>query len=145
MNISLGSDHAGFSHKEFIKGYLWWLGHDIFDRGAYSTESVDYPDVAHIVCQDIISEHSEYGILLCGTANGMVITANKYKDVRAWLAWNPEIARLVREHNNANILCIPARYTDEDQVRDIVQAFLGARFEWWRHERRIEKIVKSTL
>lgn len=140
MKISIGSDHAGFSHKESLKKYLESLGHTCTDHGAHSTESMDYPDSAHSVCQDIIDGKSEKWILLCGTANGMAMTANKYQSIRAWLAWNPEIASLTRAHNDANILCIPARYTIEDEALEIVKSFLETPFEWGRHERRIEKM-----
>jgi ribose 5-phosphate isomerase B len=104
---------------------------------------MDYPDSAHPVCQDIIDGKSEKWILLCGTANGIAITANKYQKIRAWLAWNPEIASLTRAHNDANILCIPARYTTEDEALEIAKSFLETPFEWGRHERRIEKMKLS--
>lgn len=129
MILSLGSDHAGYTHKEAIKKYLESLGHTVIDHGTHSTESMDYPDSAHPVCQDVVSGTVVYGILLCGTANGMAMTANKYPNIRAGLAWTSEVARLVREHNDANILCIPARYTTEEDAIAIVKTFLETVFE----------------
>lgn len=142
MKISLGSDHAWYIHKEVIKTLLEQEGHEVIDHGAHSTESMDYPDSAHPVCQDVVSGVSQYGILLCGTANGMAMTANKYSDIRAGLAWTPEIARLVREHNDANILCIPARYTTESDAIVIVRTFLATSFEWGRHQWRLNKMCR---
>jgi ribose 5-phosphate isomerase B len=141
MKISLWSDHAGFSHKESIKIYLESIGYTIRDHGAHSIDSMDYPDSAHPVCDDVVTGISDYGILLCGTANGMAITANKYPTIRAWLAWNGDIASLVRAHNDVNILCVPARYTTVDEAIQIVQVFLSTEFEWGRHAWRIAKIV----
>ena len=129
MILSLGSDHAGYTHKEAIKKYLESLGHTVIDHGTHSTESMDYPDSAHPVCQDVVAGTVIYGILLCGTANGMAMTANKYPNIRAGLAWTSEVARLVREHNDANILCIPARYTTEEDAIAIVKTFLETVFE----------------
>jgi ribose 5-phosphate isomerase B len=134
MNISLGSDHAGYAHKEAIKKYLESLGYTVIDHGAHSTESMGYPDSAHPVCQDVVSGTVVYGILLCGTANGMVMTANKYREIRAGLAWTSEIAGLVREHNDANILCIPARYTTSDEAIKITKTFLETSFAGGRHQ-----------
>lgn len=143
MILSLGSDHAGYTHKEAIKKYLESLGHTVIDHGTHSTESMDYPDSAHPVCQDVVSGTVVYGILLCGTANGMAMTANKYPNIRAGLAWTSEVARLVREHNDANILCIPARYTTEEDAIAIVKTFLETVFEWGRHQRRVDKMCCS--
>jgi ribose 5-phosphate isomerase B len=140
MILSVGSDHAWYAHKEAIKSHLESLGHTVRDHGAHSTDSMDYPDSAHPVCNDVISGDATYGILLCGTANGMAMTANKYLTIRAGLAWTPEIARLTREHNDANIVCIPARYTTEQEVIAIVTIFLETLFEWGRHQGRLDKM-----
>ncbi len=138
--IAIGSDHAGFSIKEFIKNKLLALGYQVIDKGAYSLESVDYPDFAHLVANDITSGACASGVLVCGSGNGICMTANKHADIRAALCWNQEIAKLARLHNDANILCVPGRFVNEEEASQILDAFLNTAFEGGRHQTRIEKI-----
>lgn len=140
MKIAIGNDHAGTEYKLAIIEYLKNLGHEVINFGTDSTESVDYPDFVHPVAEFVENKQATVGILLCGSANGVAITANKHQKVRAGLAWNVEIAQLVRMHNNANILCIPARFTARQQAIDMVKTFLDTPFEGGRHEIRVNKI-----
>jgi len=141
--IGLASDHTGYMLKEIIRLHLEKRGLPSVDFGAYSDKSSDYPDYAHKLCQAIAKQEIEMGIALCGTGNGMAITLNKYDCIRAGLAWNVEIAKLISAHNKANILIIPARYIDTQQVTQMVDAYLDTPFEGGRHLRRIEKISKT--
>ena len=120
--------------------YLNKVDHNIKNYGTDTVTSVDYPDFVHPVAKDIIEGNAEFGILLCGSGNGVAITANKYKEVRAALCWNKELANLARAHNNANILCIPSRFITEENLLDIVESFLKTPFEGGRHQRRVDKI-----
>lgn len=138
--VALGADHAGFSYKEKMVDYLKKKGIQVKDFGTYSTERADYPDFAHPVSQAVAEGTAECGILFCGSANGVAITANKHAKIRAGIAWTEEIARLMRQHNAANILCIPARFTAFEQSCDMVNAFLNTPFEGGRHEERVRKI-----
>ena len=138
--IGLASDHTGFALKEIIKEHLIKKGFTYCDFGAYNDERSDYPDFAHKLSQAIETNELEVGIALCGTGNGMVITLNKYKCIRAGLAWNEEIARLISAHNKANVLVLPARYIDPAIVTSIVDAFLDTPFTGGRHLERINKI-----
>lgn len=138
IKIAIGADHAGFECKEFIKDFL--SDYEVKDFGAYSLASVDYPDFAHPVASAVESGDFTYGILLCGSANGVAITANKHEGIRAGLCWETEIASLVRKHNNANVLCIPARFVSEDLAKEITNTFLNTAFEGGRHQNRIDKI-----
>ena len=140
MKIALGSDHAGFDQKEMLRTWLSGQGYEIQDFGTYSADSMDYPDVAHPVAAAVENGEAELGILLCGSANGVCITANKHAGVRAAIAWLPELAELARQHNNANVLCVPARYVSGEQAREIVSAFLKTDFEGGRHQNRVAKI-----
>lgn len=140
MHISLGSDHAGYRMKQVVLAWLQGKGIQVTDRGTGGEESVDYPDHAHAVAADVAQHQSELGILLCGSANGVNMTANKHTGVRSAIAWNEEVARLARQHNDANVLALPARFIDEDLALRIVEAFLGATFEGGRHARRVEKM-----
>jgi ribose 5-phosphate isomerase B len=140
MKIALGSDHAGYEQKEMLRGWLTQQGYDVMDFGTHSASSMDYPDVAHPLAAAVAAKAPARGILLCGSANGVCITANKHAGVRAALAWLPEIATLARQHNNANVVCIPARYVTDDQARDIAAAFLDTAFEGGRHQNRVGKI-----
>ncbi|MEO8148584.1 MAG: ribose 5-phosphate isomerase B [Bacteroidia bacterium] len=140
MKLSIGSDHAGFEMKEQIKNYLQLKGIVAYDRGTYSIESTDYPDYAHLVAIDVAEKISDFGILLCGSANGVCMTANKHKGVRAALCWTPEIASLARQHNDANIICIPARFVDATVAFKMIDTFLKTEFEGGRHQKRVEKI-----
>ena len=140
MRIAIGSDHAGFELKEFIKKQLSADACEVSDFGAHSTKSVDYPEFAHLVSSAIENERDEVGILVCGSGNGVCITANKHAGVRAALAWTAEIAQLARKHNDANILCIPSRFVTEKTALDMVRAFLITSFEGGRHQTRVNKI-----
>jgi ribose 5-phosphate isomerase B len=140
MKIAIGADHAGFEEKEKIKPYLDELGIDYEDLGTNSPDSVDYPDYAQKVGRAVASGEVEEGILFCGSGTGMAIAANKIHGVRAAVAWNPDIARLAREHNNANVLSLPARFIPADDAKKIIKAWFDAKFEGGRHERRVEKI-----
>ncbi|MEJ2004333.1 MAG: ribose 5-phosphate isomerase B [Cyclobacteriaceae bacterium] len=140
MTIAIGADHAGFEYKEQIIDYLEENGIQTKDFGTYSAESTDYPDYSHPVALAV--QHKEFasGILICGSGNGVCITANKHKDIRAALCWNEELASLARRHNNANILCLPSRFISIYLARKIVDTFLSTNFEGGRHERRVGKI-----
>jgi len=144
MNIIIGSDHAGFERKSFLLPVLEAMGYTVKDVGTYSTDSIDYPDFAHPVAQAVSEGAFTKGILLCGSGNGVCMSANKHENVRAALSWTEEIASLSRLHNDANILCIPARFVTDEVARDMVKAFLTTDFEGGRHENRRNKInIKS--
>ncbi|NVO18572.1 MAG: ribose 5-phosphate isomerase B [Bacteroidetes bacterium] len=138
--LALGSDHAGFELKEFLKAKLTESGYSIKDYGTGSTESMDYPDVAHPLASAVNAGTFHMGILICGSGNGMCITANKYPEIRASLCWSTEIARLARAHNNSNILCLPARFIEPSEAWNAVMIFLQTEFEGGRHQVRIGKI-----
>lgn len=140
MNISIGNDHAGTEYKFAIIDALESKGVYIENYGTDFKESVDYPDFVHPVVKDVILKKSDFGILICGSANGVAMTANKYKEIRAGLCWINEIVVLIRQHNNANVLCIPARYTSIPQAIKMVETFLITPFEGGRHLKRINKI-----
>jgi ribose 5-phosphate isomerase B len=140
MKISLGSDHAGFDYKEAIKDHLIKAGNEIIDCGTFSDASCDYPDYAHAVANSVEQEASQLGILVCGSANGVAITANKHALIRAAICWEKEIAILARAHNNANVICIPARFVSVDLAIDMVDVFLSTEFEAGRHALRVGKI-----
>lgn len=141
--IAIGSDHAGFDLKEKIKQVLTKQNYDVQDFGTFSTDSVDYPDYAHPTAEAVEKGEADLGILLCGSGNGVAITANKHQGIRAALSWTPEIAELGKQHNNANMVVIPARFVSEDMGIKIVEAFLHANFEGGRHQRRVDKIACS--
>lgn len=141
MNFSIGCDHAGTVYKKIIINHLKERGFIVKNRGTDGEESVDYPDFAHAVANDIENETAELGVLICGSANGVAMTANKHKLVRAGLAWTSEIASLARTHNDANIICIPARFVSESEAVEIVDAFIDTKFEGGRHARRVGKIT----
>lgn len=138
--IALAADHAGFEEKEKVKSLLTELGIEFEDLGTTSEASVDYPDFASIVGRAVASGKADQGLLICGSGTGMAIAANKIAGVRAAVAWSPDIARLAREHNDANVLALPARFLDDDQAKEIVRAWFDAEFEGGRHERRVAKI-----
>lgn len=138
--IAIGADHAGFEFKEILKKALEKNGYKTKDFGAYSIESADYPDFAHPVAEAVEKKEFDLGLLLCGSANGVAITANKHQGIRAAICWNEELAELARQHNNANVLCIPARYVSIELAEKILDRFLHASFEGGRHERRVNKI-----
>lgn len=139
MKIAIGGDHAGYAYKETIKSHFE-DAHTFEDFGPDSEVSMDYPDTTHVLAHAIEEKKAELGILICGSANGVAMTANKHQNIRAAVAWYPELAILGRSHNNANIICIPARFTSQQQAIDIVSAFLSTDFEGGRHERRVAKI-----
>lgn len=141
--IALAADHAGFEEKEKLKTSLTELGIEFVDMGTNSSESVDYPDYALKVGRAVADGDFEQGLLVCGSGTGMAIAANKVHGVRAAVAWSPDIARLAREHNNANVLSLPARFLSDDQAKDILKAWFDADFEGGRHERRVEKIIEA--
>lgn len=143
MKLAIASDHAGFELKELLKNHLAALGHELEDFGTHSTESTDYPDYAHPLAASVESRRNDLGILICGSGNGVCMAANHHQGIRAALAWNSEVASLARQHNNANVLCLPSRYLSEDEARSIVDAYLQASFEGGRHERRVEKIHQA--
>lgn len=138
--IAIGCDHAGFPYKDAIIHHLEARGITVQDFGATSTESVDYPDFAHPVAEAITTGTATLGILLCGSGNGVAITANKHQEVRAALCWLPETAALARQHNDANALALPVRFITQETALQIVDAFLDHRFEGGRHARRVGKI-----
>ncbi|PZF72241.1 ribose 5-phosphate isomerase B [Taibaiella soli] len=142
LPIAIGADHAGFDYKEAIKNMLEKDGWKVEDKGTYSLDSVDYPDFAHPVATMVENGTAAAGILVCGSGNGVAITANKHEGVRAALCWNEELAALSRQHNNANVLCVPARFVAQDLADKMVNTFIDTAFEGGRHERRVEKISK---
>jgi ribose 5-phosphate isomerase B len=137
--IYIGSDHAGFSLKKALIAFLQNNGYACIDKGTNSNESTDYPPYAHAVAQ-AVQKGKGIGVLICGSGNGVNMTANKYKGVRSALCWNKEIVELARLHNNANILALPARYITEDAAKEMVTSFLSTDFEGGRHERRVAQI-----
>ena len=138
--ISIGSDHAGYEYKQFITDFLRSKGFVIRDNGTHSKDSVDYPDFAHPVATQVETGEASYGILICGSANGVAITANKHAGVRAAICWNEELASLARAHNHANIICIPARFVSQETALEMVNVFQTAPFEGGRHQNRVSKI-----
>ena len=139
MNISIGNDHAGVDYKNYIIKNLEEK-YNIVNHGTDDTNSVDYPDFAHPVSLDIDNRKSDFGVLICGSGNGVAMTANKYKKVRAALCWSEEIAKLAKQHNNANVVCIPARFISKEEALQIVTLFIDTKFEGGRHEIRVNKI-----
>lgn len=138
--ISIGCDHAGYEYKKSLIRMLQKEGWEVIDHGAYSNESTDYPDHVHPVAEDVESGNVQYGIVLCGSGNGASITANKHQKIRASLCWKIELARLARQHNDANILAIPARFVSLKMAKGMLKAFLETEFEGGRHQRRVNKI-----
>ena len=139
MKITIGSDHAGVEYKSKIITFLEKNSHTILDVGTYNTDSVDYPDYAHLVAEDVAS-NSDFGILICGSGNGVSMAANKHKNIRAALCWNEEITKLARQHNDANIISLPARFLSINKCIELTNIFLNEEFEGGRHLRRVEKI-----
>lgn len=138
--IAIGADHAGFEYKEKIKTWLEKNGYEVTDFGTHSLDSADYPDFAHPVATAVEKQENDLGILICGSANGVAITANKHQGIRAAICWNEELAELARQHNNANVVCLPARFISYDLAEKITDRFLKVQFEGGRHERRVNKI-----
>ena len=138
--VAIGCDHAGFDYKEDLISFLEGKGIPYKDFGAYSKASVDYPDFAHPVALAVESGAFSFGILLCGSANGVAITANKHQHIRAAICWGEELAELARKHNDANVICIPARFVSEGDAEKMVNVFINTEFEGGRHENRVNKI-----
>ncbi|MDB5191228.1 MAG: ribose 5-phosphate isomerase [Segetibacter sp.] len=139
--VGIGADHAGYEYKTALTKYLEEKGFKIKDYGTYSAGSVDYPDFAHPTSKSVEAGEVACGILVCGSANGVAITANKHSGVRAAICWLPELASLARQHNNANIICIPARFASIEEALQMVDTFLTTTFEGGRHETRVNKIA----
>lgn len=139
--IAIGSDHAGFDYKEQLISFLDGKGLPYKDFGTHSKDSVDYPDFAHPVASAVEDGEAAFGILLCGTANGVAITANKHQHIRAAICWGEEIAKVCREHNDANVICIPARFVREGDAEKMVNIFMSTAFEGGRHQNRVSKIA----
>jgi len=143
MKIAIGNDHAGTEYKLAIIGLLKSINIEVSNYGTDGSDSVDYPDFVHPVAKDVEEGKVNYGIIICGSGNGASMTANKHQKIRCSLCWNKEIVQLAREHNDANILSLPARFISLPQALDMVKVFLKTEFEGGRHERRIEKIACS--
>ncbi len=139
LKVSIGNDHAGTDLKfRIMKEYA-----DLFEfvnHGTDAADSVDYPDFVHPVAKDVTNEEASFGILICGSANGVCMTANKHQAIRAGLAWNKEVAALIKQHNNANIICLPARFLSEEEALEVFQTYLDEEYEGGRHQRRVDKI-----
>ncbi len=140
MRIAIGNDHAGTTYKNAIVAYLKQNGHTVTNHGTDSLDSVDYPDFVHPVATQVENKQADLGIVICGSGNGVAITANKHQGIRCALCWTKEIATLARQHNDANVLSIPARYTSKEQAIAIVETFLTTVFEGGRHQSRVDKI-----
>jgi ribose 5-phosphate isomerase B len=141
MTVAIGCDHAGFPLKEQTIRQLKKLGYLVHDWGTFSAKSVDYPDFAHPVAEQVSNGGATFGVVICGSGNGVAMAANKHPEVRAALCWNPVIARLARTHNDANVLAIPARFIGREMARRIVDAFFDSKFEGGRHQLRVQKIA----
>jgi len=140
QKIAIGSDHAGFEMKEHLKKWLSQNGFTVKDFGTFSSESADYPDFAHAVANAVEKQEADIGLLTCGSANGVAITANKHQGIRAAICWKEELAATAREHNDSNVLCLPARHIANDLAEKITDRFLNSSFEGGRHARRVSKI-----
>ena len=140
MKIAIGGDHAGYDLKRIVIHELESEGHEVKDYGPFSADSVDYPDFVHPIATAVRNGQFEIGIAICGSGNGVAMTANKHNGIRAAICWNEELAILARAHNDANVLCLPARFISIEQAKKIVNAFLTEQFEGGRHKRRVEKI-----
>ncbi len=140
LPIAIGCDHAGFAYKEEIKKILTAAGWQLSDKGTHSADSTDYADYAHPVANMVEEGKAAAGLLICGSGNGVCMTANKHKGIRAALCWTDELASLARQHNNANILCIPSRFVSQELADQMVNTFLDTEFEGGRHQKRVEKI-----
>lgn len=143
--IPIGSDHAGFKLKEVLKIHLAALGYEVEDCGCFSEESIDYPDYGHAVASIVEKDTDLLGIVICGSGNGINMTVNKHQGIRGALCWKKEIAQLAREHNDANILSLPARFISDEEAIEMVDVFLNTPFEGGRHERRVHKIPCGSI
>jgi ribose 5-phosphate isomerase B len=140
LAVAIGADHAGFEYKEMLKAVLEADGWQVLDKGTYSLDSVDYPDFAHPVATAVEEGVAAFGVLVCGSGEGVCITANKHQGIRAALCWNNDVAQLSRQHNNANVICMPARFVSEELAKEMLQSFIATAFEGGRHENRVNKI-----
>lgn len=140
LKIAIGSDHAGFDLKEILIPYIKSKGISVDDKGCYSKERADYPDYGHAVAISVLNKEADFGVLMCGSGNGINMSANKHTGIRAALCWNSEIAALARQHNDANILVLPARYISGEEAKKCLDVFFTEKFEGGRHQARIEKI-----
>jgi len=140
MKIAIGSDHAGFDYKNGVKDHLENTGHEVVDHGTFSDASCDYPDYAHAVASAVEKGEADFGVLICGSANGVCMTANKHAGIRAALCWEKEIAALARSHNNANVICLPARFVSMEAALEMADVFIATAFEGGRHQNRVNKI-----
>ncbi|RWU05515.1 ribose 5-phosphate isomerase B [Pedobacter chitinilyticus] len=138
IKLAIGADHAGFEYKEILKAFL--ADYQVTDFGTHSLDSVDYPDFAHPVASSVEKGEADFGILVCGSGQGVAITANKHQGIRAAVTWLTDIAKLSRQHNNANVICIPARFVSPELAKEMVTAFLETPFEGGRHANRVNKI-----
>lgn len=141
MKVAIGGDHAGFDYKKTILAYFQSQNFETADFGPYTPESFDYPDSVHPLCNAIEKGEYEFGVLICGSGNGVCMTANKHQGIRAGLVWENEIAELIRLHNDANVICIPARFISQEKALELVKTFLETAFEGGRHGRRVGKIA----
>lgn len=141
LPIAIGCDHAGFEYKTVLVGYLKQKGYQVKDFGTNAADSVDYPDYAHPVATAVEKGECAFGILLCGSANGVCMTANKHQHIQAALCWITDVARLSRQHNNANVICLPARFVALDQCKQMIDLFIETPFEGGRHENRVKKMM----
>lgn len=141
MKIAIGGDHAGYSYKQPIIDFLQNLGHEVIDFGTHSLDSVDYPDFAHPTALAVETSQADFGVLLCGSAQGVAITANKHQGIRAAVVWQKEIAELSRQHNNANTICIPCRFVNLADACQFISTFLSTDFEGGRHANRVNKMT----
>lgn len=143
LPVAIGCDHAGFEYKEALISFLDAQNITLKDVGAFSAESVDYPDFAHPVATEVENKSAAFGILICGSGNGVAISANKHQGIRAAVCWGEELAELARKHNDANIICIPARFVPEDLAEKMLNVFMHTDFEGGRHQNRVNKIACS--
>jgi ribose 5-phosphate isomerase B len=141
MKIAIGCDHAGYDYKESIKSMLQGMGHEVQDFGTHDTQSMDYPDTTHPTASAVESKDCTLGILICGSANGVAMTANKHQGIRAAICWETELSKLARSHNDANMVCLPARFISLELAQEIVKTFLATEFEGGRHANRVNKIA----
>ncbi len=141
IKIAIGGDHAGFDYKAALITFLTGKGYEVKDFGPYSNESCDYPDFAHPLAAAVEKGEYNFGILICGSANGVAMTANKHQGIRAAIAWKLELAQLARQHNNANVLCLPARFITLDDAQQFAETFITTAFEGGRHQKRVDKIA----
>jgi len=141
MKVAIGGDHAGFEYKAELTKYLTANGFDVKDFGPFSSESCDYPDFAHPLAASVEKGENTFGILICGSANGVAMTANKHQGIRAAIVWKNELAALARQHNDANVICLPARFISLDEAKEFALTFLNTAFEGGRHQKRVDKIA----